>query len=153
MSTFDVSTTHHAAARRRAPLLRLQVLLRRRRLDQRLARGEDPAGDAQLAIRAAQLLRPSERRRLAATLRSSVASLDDSALAQYLQPEAPLATAAVRACLEDITELARALTAPQANVRGVAIVRTLLTDGTGPLYRGGRPGDLRAVVRDARTAI
>jgi hypothetical protein len=154
MSTLNVPATHNPARRRLpAPLLGLQVLFRRCRLDRMLAEGRDAAGNPQLTRRAEQLARPATRARLARMLREAVCSLDDAALAQYLQPEAPLATASVRACAREITELAQSLTGPNPNVRGVAIVRTLLTDGTGPLYIGGRPGDLRAVVKAAGTAL
>lgn len=154
MSTLDVPTIHdHATRGHPAPLLWLQVLVHRRRLDRRLAEGQDAADDPQLTLRAAQLARPAARAQLARMLREAVCSLDDSALAQYLQPEAPLATASVRACAREINDLAQALTAPDPNVRGVAIVRTLLTDGTGPLYIGGQPGELRAVVLAASTAL
>ena len=80
-------------------------------------------------------------------------SLDDSALAQYLRPEVPVAAASVRACAREIDDLAQALMGPSPRVRGVAIVRELLTDGAGPLYYGGRPGELRATVLAARCAL
>ena len=50
-------------------------------------------------------------------------------------------------------DLARALTGPTPHVRGVAIVRGLLTDNAGPLYEGGRPDQLRTVVLAARAAL
>jgi len=154
MSTLNVSTTHDQARRALpAPVLGLQVLLQRGRLDRMLADGSDATLDPRLALRAAQLTRPAARERLARTLRESVCSLDDHALARYLQPEAPLATASVRACASEINDLAQSLTAPHANVRGVAIVRTLLTDGSGPLYLDSRPGELRAVVLAATAAL
>lgn len=154
MSTLNVPTTHdHAARRRPSPKLGLQVLIHRRQLDRQLAEGHNSAGDPQLTMRAAQLTGPAARARLARMLREAVCSLDDSALAQYLRPEAPLATASVRACAREINDLSQALTAPNPDVRGVAIVRTLLTDGTGPLYIGGQPGELRAVVLAASAAL
>jgi hypothetical protein len=153
MSTLDVPTTHHYDRRRPAPLLRLQVLVQRRRLDRSLAEGRNPSSDPLLAVRADQLGRPVERARLAASLRDAVCSLDDSALAQYLRPEAPVAAASVRACAQEIDDLARALTGPTPRVRGVAIVRELLTNGAGPLYDGGQAGQLRTTVLAARSAL
>ena len=134
-------------------MLRLQVLVHRGRLDRLLAEGRSPATDPQLAMRAGQLARPAVRARLAASLRDAVCSLDDSALAQYLRPEVPVAAASVRACAREIDDLARALTGPSPRVRGVAIVRGLLTDGAGPLYDGGQAGQLRTIVLAARAAL
>ena len=154
MSTINVPTTHdHTTQHRPAPMLGLQVLMHRRWLDGQLAEGRDPSTDQRLERRAAQLARPAARARLARGLREAVCSLDDSALAQYLRPEAPLATASVRACAREINDLAQALTAPSPHVRGVAIVQTLVTDGTGPLYMGGQPGELRATVLAANAAL
>jgi hypothetical protein len=153
MSTLDVSTTQHRNGRRPAPMLRLHVLAHRGRLDRLLAEGRSPATDPELAIRAAQLARPRFRARLAASLRDAVCALDDSALAQYLRPEIPVDAASVRACAREIDDLARALTGLTPHVRGVAIVRGLLTDDTGPLYKGGRPDQLRTVVLAARAAL
>ena len=81
-------------------------------------------------------------------------SLDDSALAQYLRPEVPVAAASVRACAREIDDLARALTGPSPRVRGVAIVRDLLTeDSAGPLYDSRQAGELRATVAAARSEL
>ena len=153
MSTYQVPTHHDKARRRPAPLLGFQVLVARGRLDRMLAEGRDPATDPRLALRAAQLTRPMQRTRLAASLRDAVCSLDDTALARYLRPEAPVEAASVRACAREIEDLARALTAPSPDVRGVAIVRNLLTDGTGPLYDSRHVDELREAVLTARAAL
>jgi hypothetical protein len=153
MTALDVPTTHHRDNHRPAPVLRLQVLVHRGQLDRLLAEGRDPATDPRLAMRAAQLARPAVRARLAASLRDAVCSLDDSALAQYLRPEAPVAAASVRACAQEIDELARALTSANPRVQGVAIVRGLLTDSAGPLYDGGQAGELRNTVLTARSTL
>jgi len=134
-------------------MLRLQVLVHRGRLDRLLAKGRSPATDPRLAMRARQLARPAVRARLAASLRDAVCSLDDSALAQYLRPEVPVAAASVRACAREIDDVARALTGPSPRVHGVAIVRVLLTDGAGPLYDGGQAGQLRTRVLAAHSAL
>jgi len=154
MSTFNApTTTHHLERRRLSPALRLQALAGRGRLDRLLADGRSPASDPLLAVRAGQLTHPARRRRLAASLRDAVCSLEDSALAQYLRPEVPVAAASVRACAHEIDELARALTGPSPRPRGVAIVRVLLTDSAGPLYNRGQAGGLRATVLAALDAI
>jgi hypothetical protein len=153
MSTFDVPITHRRRSRRPATVLRLQVLVHRGRLDRLLAEGRSPATDPQLAIRAGQLSHPAARGRLAARLRDAVCSLDDSALAQYMRPEVPVAAASVRACAREIDDLARALTGPSPRVCGIAIVRGLLTDSDGPLYDGNQAARLRTTVLAARSAL
>ena len=153
MSTIGVSTPHHRKRLPLAPVRRLHVFIHRDRLDQLLADGRSPASDPLLSMRAAQLARPVARARLAASLRDAVCSLDDSALAQYLRPEVPVAATSVRACAREVGDLAFAVVGPSPDVRGVAIVRRLLTDTTGPLYEGGEPGRLRATVLAARSAL
>jgi hypothetical protein len=153
MTALDVPTTDHRDNHRPTPVLRLRVLVHRGQLDRQLADGRNPATDPRLAMRAAQLARPAMRARLAASLRDAVCSLDDSALAQYLRPEAPVAAASVRACAREIDDLAQALTGASPRVQGVAIVHGLLTDSAGPLYDGGQTGELRSTVLHARTAL
>jgi hypothetical protein len=153
VSTFDTPLRQHRDGRRLVPILRLQVLVGRGRLDGRLAAGGRPASDPQLALRARQLSRPAARARLAACLRDAVRSIDDTPLVRHQRPEVPVAAASARACAWEIEELARALTSPTARVGGVAIVHRLLTDGRGPLYDDDPAGRLRATVLAARSAL
>ena len=64
-------------------------------------------------------------------------------------------TTASGVCLAtwEIEDLAQALVGPNPRVRGVAIVRGLLTDSAGPLYDSGQAGRLRATVTAARSAL
>jgi hypothetical protein len=55
---------------------------------------------------------------------------------------------------DDIDALAQRLASPlPREARGVALVRLLLTDGTGPLYSRRSREDLGAAVRRARAAL
>jgi hypothetical protein len=133
--------------------LRLRVLLRHPRLDRLLAEGMSPASDPQLGLRAAQLTRRARRARLAATLRDSVRSVDESALTLRRRPQASVAAASVHACAAEIGDLASALTDINPRVRGVAIVNALLTDGLSPLYAGDQADRLHDAISSARSAL
>jgi hypothetical protein len=133
--------------------LRLQVRLRRRRVDRLLAEGVSPTSDPQLALRAAQLTRPAVRARLAAGLRDGVRSVDESALTLRRRPQAPVDATSVQACASEMGELARALTDINPRVRGAAIVNALLTDGLSPLYAGDQAGRLHDAILSARSAL
>jgi hypothetical protein len=153
MSLIDLPAPPQEAGRHPvSALVRLRVLVGWRALDRQLADGRCPASDPRLARRAARLGRPAERAGLAASLRDAVRSLDETALTLRRRPQVPVDAAAVGACAPEIGELARALTAPETRIRGVAIVSALLTDGLGPLYAG--PADpLRNTLRTARAAL
>jgi len=120
------------------------------RLDRRLAAGAPPEQSRLLAVRAAQLVRPAARRRLArhwdhlaARARRPVSPLDS---------RVPIAPARLDAALPHVQRIADLLRADQpVSARGVAIAATLLTDGAGPVYRlgGGAAEDLLAAVARA----
>ena len=65
-------------------------------------------------------------------------------------PLAPLCRGRIAAAEGDVRELLATLTgALPVAVRGVAMARVLLSDGTGPLHSYRSPLDLRAAVREA----
>jgi hypothetical protein len=133
--------------------LRLSVRLGRTRLDALLAEGRDPGRDPRLALRAQQLVRPSARRRLVARLAEAVRSADDPP-SPRLRPEVPVDRVSVHACRAELAELeATLLSKGEPRVRGVAIARTLLLDGAGPLYARGQGDRLRNVAWTARSAL
>jgi hypothetical protein len=133
--------------------LHLQVLFRSGRLDRLLAARTSPASDPRLALRAAQLARPALRAGLAAALRDSVRSLDETALTLRRRPQARVDAASVHSCASEIGELASALTDINPRVRGIAIVSGLLTDGLGPLYASGQARQLHEIILSARSAL
>jgi hypothetical protein len=116
--------------------LELSVLLSRRRLDRELAAGCPADGDAERALRAAQLTGPTMRRQLARSLRRAVEPRPGLSAAV---PAHPGVAADWR---EPLLGLADRLEAPSPlNPCGVARIHALLTDGGGPLYtkRADRP--------------
>jgi hypothetical protein len=154
MSPLDLSIPSRESGTQAAfAFLRLQVLLRHGRLDRLLAEGTSPTSDPRLALRAAQLTRPAVRAGLAAALRDSVRSVDESALTLRRRPQARVDTASVRTCAAEIGELASALTDINPRVRGIAIVYGLLTDGLGPLYASDQADRLHNTILRARSAL
>lgn len=133
-------------------MLRLRVLIRRDRLDMALAGRARPGDDPAQRLRAAQLLRAHERRRVARGLRSAVASA--YVPPRGWSPRVPVAVRGVRLGRPALERLASRLgSAAPVSARGVARARILLTDGTGPLYRDDEPERLRTAALDALRAL
>jgi hypothetical protein len=121
-------------------------------LDHRLAAGESPAASGELAVRARQITNPRSRRQLAAGL---------SGVLRSARAGAPVWTAKARPHYPGVVEarpviaaLERRLRAPEpVAAQGVAMVRALLTDGNGVLYRPGEAGALGSRLRAAAAAM
>jgi hypothetical protein len=152
MTALNVTSPQQQAWDRPQPILWLQVLGARRRLDRSLAAGTSPATDARHTMRARQLVAPPARMRLASALLDAVQSVDEPRFIRVPRPEIPVSASAVRDCDVELRDLAHALTDPYPRVRGVVLARALLTDGNGPLYAGGA-GELRRRVLVARSAL
>jgi hypothetical protein len=104
------------------------------------------------AARDARMARPAARRRLAEDL--------EQAIERAERRPAPFSSAipvnhqAVREARSALLDLAERLRAPRAvDPAGVRLAHTLLTDGGGPLYVDGEPGDLRAAALRALFAL
>ena len=121
-------------------------------LDERLARGEDPASDRALELRAQRLSGLAERRRLAEALEGVILSAHRGG-ARYSVQVAPRGQA-VRDCAGDLRALAARLRdGGPVDVQGVAMVARLLSDGASPLYYKSAPRSLQHMVRSARHAL
>jgi hypothetical protein len=132
--------------------VRLKTWWRRRRYDERLAAGDDPASSGELSLRAAQLRSPARRIRLASFLDHVVSEAFSER--PGFTTQAPVRRADVRSCADELSALARRLRErPAVNVRGVAIASQLLNDGTSPLYTETGPSALRDVVHSALLAL
>ena len=141
-------------ARRREPThLALTVWWRATELDRRLAAGEDSRGSDELTLRAHTLTTARSRTHLAEGLAGVLRSARNSrprftAAVRPRTPEEALDTEA------DIASIERRLRAPgPVPAQGVAIIRLLLIDGNGPLYRPGEPQALRSHLRAAAAAL
>jgi hypothetical protein len=125
----------------------LAMRLRTRSLDDSLIAGVDPGASADLAARAARLTSSSMRREVADGLeRLTRAPAGRMKVAPFR-----------RAVAVNTTEL-RALAirlrgASPVRAPGIAILRRLLTDATGPAYTDRVGDSLAARLRDAREAI
>ena len=130
--------------------LRLRTRWRRRRLDEALAHGADPATSAELTLRAAQLRSPALRSQLANSL---VKSLDDARAPERLTIKLQPHRAEIRDSADELLALVLRLQDNQpVDVRGAAMTALLLTEGASPLDAdSGR--DLRHAVRSARLAL
>ena len=145
-----------ASRSRRGPWRRLRVALSARwhgaELDQQLAAGASPWASEALAARARQITTARNRRQLAAGLAGALRSA---------RARGPVWTAAARPNRPDVVEaraviaaLDRRLRSPEpVGPQGVAMVRALLVDGNGLLYRPGEPGALGSRLRAAAAAM
>ena len=112
-------------------LVRLRARARRLKLDRALAAGADPSASPLLAARAAQLVAPATRQRIAARLEQLAFTAERPRRhAQTL----PL-QGAVRLNQESLIALARTLRRePLSYAHGIAMLELILWDGTGPGY-------------------
>jgi hypothetical protein len=120
-------------------------------LDRRLASGEPPEASLELAVRAQWLTRPRARRELVRTLRRLLAHADAN---PSLISAIPLHRRQVRAAAAELAALAdRVDRGGPVSAYGVVQLRSLLTDGSGPLYGRARPDELPNRVRAVRAAL
>jgi len=141
----DASTAGRPDTARRGhtrPSIRACVTARLRaaRFDRALAVGVPaPAGSA-LAVHAARLTAVAERHAVARALRRAVRDAKDTRATQ--SGRVPMHRANIASAEALIDEVRLRLHAPHpVSARGMARLRQLLSDGTGPLYRYGS-GDL-----------
>lgn len=129
---------------------RLRAWLRSRRLDAMLSEGADPAGSALLAARAAQLTTRRSRIRVALGL-ERLALCADTGQGHWRVAPARAAARANRAELLAIAGLLREDRCLYA--RGIATLRGLLADGTGPAYVDRHGDGLAAALGQARSTL
>ena len=119
---------------------RLVARLRTSALDAALIRGVPPESSVALALHAQHVAGPSQRQLLACSLRRIVAVAEAPTLGRRA---APVNSEAVRRARAGIESLADRLASDKpVDIRGVAKVRALLSDGSGPLYRRGKASSL-----------
>ena len=144
---------HETYATPRHVGLRDRIMTRAHRfaLDRALAEGASPESSPALALRAQQLLRPTVRRQLGQQIETA---LRDARRPPFVTRTAPIPGHAVRDSDGQLERLAmRLLDDRPLAVRGIAHVRTLLCDGTSPLYSASDPEALRAALDAATDAL
>ena len=130
--------------------VRIRTRFGRATLDSELAHGADPAGSAELALRAKQLNSPAERTRIANAL---VEGLGDARRGEPMTLRLRPQRQVVRDAADDILALVLRLRDNRpAGVAGVAAAARLVDDRRSPMYRDGA-GDLRDAIRSAQVAI
>ena len=109
---------------------RIHARVRTTSLDHQLAAGASPESSVPIALHAARLYRPKERRSLAASLREVAGAARGAR-----RTRAPINRESVQLARAELETLAGRLESDgPIDVRGIARVRMLLGDGTGPLY-------------------
>jgi hypothetical protein len=112
---------------------RVMAVLHQASLDRQLACGADPGARAQLQARAWHLTRTGMRCAMAQRLEQIVAEVDRPALPRIAA--VPVCRDEVRAARSELLRVAALLReSHQVDAAGVALVRRLLSDGSGPLY-------------------
>ena len=146
---------HDAIRRDEAPrpslVARVRARLRASELDRMLVVGVPAEPGSALAVHAARLTSVEERETLARVLRRAVH--DAGGASAPLSSRMPLNTPNIRAAGHRIDQVTLRLHSPRpVAARGVARLRVLLADGTGPMYRYGR-GDLEGRLGAALAAL
>jgi len=121
-------------------------------LDRQLAAGASPGADALLAIRSQRITGRRYRARIAAGLARAVrdAEATTRGFSAAIRPDRREVIAA-RIVLATLDRRLR--TAEPVRPQGVALLESLLTDGTSPLYRPGEAGALGSRLRAAAAAL
>jgi hypothetical protein len=136
---------------RRARLLAV-TSWRAAELDQHLAAGANPGATALLASRSRRLTSQRSRRRIAAGLTRVVrdAEATTRGFTAAIRPD-PREVIAARPLLATLERRLRA--DEPVSPQGVALLESLLTDGSSPLYRPTEPGALGSRLRAAAAAL
>lgn len=130
---------------------RLTARLRAGHLDRLIAVGVPAPMNSAQAAHEARLTSAAERAAIARSLRSTVA--DAHGRGVLLSSRLPLHVPNITAAEEVIEAVTLRLHSPRpVNARGMARLRQILSDGTGPLYRYGR-GDLHGRLGAALAAL
>jgi hypothetical protein len=121
------------------------------RLDARLAAGEDPLGDADLACRSEQLVSMRSRRRIARGLERLCSEQPERGGFSAAIPFNRRAVEIARPALEQLAAALRS----RASIRprGVALTQVLLTEPGSAVYRPAYPDELYEVAREALFAL
>ncbi|NTY60575.1 hypothetical protein [Mycolicibacterium sphagni] len=130
---------------------RLKARLFAGRLDRDVEAGIIPLSGSSLAVHIARLTSVEEREALARTLRQALAELHRDR--RGFSPRIPVHPGRLASCRGVIDDITLLLHSPRpVRARGMARLRLLLADGTGPLYSNGR-GSLAAELRGVLAAL
>jgi hypothetical protein len=137
----------------RSVVLRIRVAVKRGALIRELAEGADRTASPELALLAARLSGDRSRKRLARTLRRTLAEAHEPSMSRsrvvIIRRGAVLDAAdALRAMIERLTS------SEPVRAEGIAIAERILTSADwSPLYNRAEPGSLRRLVLVATAAM
>ncbi|MGY4709325.1 hypothetical protein ACXDF8_07175 [Mycolicibacterium sp. CBM1] len=121
------------------------------RLDRDVEAGIVPMAGTPLAVHMTRLTSVEEREALARSLRQAL--FDRDRTGPGLPPRIPAHPERLARCRDVVDDITLLLHSPRpVRARGVARLRMLLSDGTGPLYRQDR-GSLAAELRGVLAAL
>jgi len=144
-------TTRPEPALRPSMVSRLTARLRAGRLDRLIAVGVPAAAGSAQAAHEARLVSRAERETIARSLRTAMADARGRGL--LMSSRVPMHVPNITAAEDMIDAVTLRLHSPQpVSARGMARLRQILSDGTGPMYRYGR-GDLRGRLGAALAAL
>ena len=130
---------------------RLQARLFASRFDRDVELGAVIIPGTPLALHVARITSMKERHSLARALRGAVEVTDS--FRRGVSARVPIHSGQVAGCRSEIEQITSLLQAPvPVHPRGMARLRTLLTNGGGPLYQGGS-GSLAAELRAVLAAL
>ena len=130
---------------------RLQARLSASRLDHEVEAGAMVVPGTPLAAHVARLTSVKQRQALARGLRRAVDATDSPG--HGVRAPFPIHSGRIAASRAEIDQITSLLESPRpVHPRGMARLRMLLTDGTGPLYDGGS-GSLAAELRAVAAAL
>ena len=144
-------TTRGDAIPRASLTARLTAWLRADKFDRLLAVGVPAPAHSALAVHESRLVSVAEREAIARSLRQAVK--DARGIGIPLSSRVPLHIPNVTAAEDLIDAVTLRLHSPRpVSARGMARLRQILSDGSGPLYRFGR-GDLNGRLGAALAAL
>lgn len=147
---FDHTNPECVISAPRRARTRLWARLHASRLDRALAAGASPDSSAALSLRAGELISAGARARLA---RSIHKLLDDARRSSLPRGPVVVCRRKVRAAKRTLEKLADRLCRDPVDARGVAQIRLLLTERSGPLYDRPAADDLEPALRAAMAAL
>ena len=129
-----------------------RVWLRRGALDRSLAHGADPSATPELNRRARQLTSRRRRAGLAQGIRNLIDAAEEPR--RGYTAAAPVQRREILSERTFLLELADDLAGDdKLSPRGIALVESLLTDGTSPVYSPSPEGALHAALTHARATL
>lgn len=148
----DRADTHYITCCRSGVRVRLLARLRAWQLDVALAAGASPDSSAALSLRARTLISSKTRRELARAIRHLLHRAERPH--HPFDPTVWICRREILAASAALEELAERLREPgPVDVRGIAQVKLLLTDGSGPLYNRPHTRDLPRSLQAAIDAL